>query len=131
MEYTFSDRLNALRQRKEEQTKEKIRRNGFMDEDDYGSVPPPEDFVFYPECNDKAHGTFYGAKLWGQNFRRLMEAHPVYVDVNDALCIFQYLIDSKTAINLNNADVNADKKADTTDALLILQYSAGWNVRLQ
>ena len=53
------------------------------------------------------------------------------VDVNDALCIFQYLIDSKTAINLNNADVNADKKVDAMDALLILQYSAGWNVRLQ
>ena len=46
---------------------------------------PPEDFVFHPECNDKEHGTFYGAELWGRNFRRLMEAHPVYVDANDAL----------------------------------------------
>ena len=85
MGYTFEERLNALRSRKEEQTKEKIRRNGYMDEDDYGCVPPPEDFVFHPECNDKEHGTFYGAELWGRNFRRLMEAHPVYVDANDAL----------------------------------------------
>ena len=61
MGYTFEERLNALRSRKEEQTKEKIRRNGYMDEDDYGCVPPPEDFVFHPECNDKEHGTFYGA----------------------------------------------------------------------
>ena len=53
MGYTFEERLNALRSRKEEQTKEKIRRNGYMDEDDYGCVPPPEDFVFHPECNDK------------------------------------------------------------------------------
>ena len=35
MGYTFEERLNALRSRKEEQTKEKIRRNGYMDEDDY------------------------------------------------------------------------------------------------
>ena len=41
MGYTFEERLNALRSRKEEQTKEKIRRNGYMDEDDYGCVPPP------------------------------------------------------------------------------------------
>ena len=110
MEYTFSDRLNALRQRKEEQTKEKIRRNGFMDEDDYGSVPPPEDFVFYPECNDKAHGTFYGAKLWGQNFRRLMEAHPVYVDVNDALAgrwmfILQRMRPFESVTSTNNMEM--------------------------
>ena len=57
MGYTFEERLNALRSRKEEQTKEKIRRNGYMDEDDYGCVPPPEDFVFHPECNDKENGT--------------------------------------------------------------------------
>ena len=49
MGYTFEERLNALRSRKEEQTKEKIRRNGYMDEDDYGCVPPPEDFVFHPD----------------------------------------------------------------------------------
>ena len=84
MGYTFEERLNALRSRKEEQTKEKIRRNGYMDEDDYGCAPPPEDFVLHPECNDKEHGTFYGAELWGRTFRRLMEAHPVYVDDNDA-----------------------------------------------
>lgn len=85
MEYTYASRLAALRARKEEQTREKIRRNGYMDEDDYGSVPPPEDFSFTPECNDPDHGTFYGAALWGRNFRRLMDVHPVYVDVNDAL----------------------------------------------
>lgn len=83
MEYTFKTRLDALRQKKQEQTQEKVRRNGSMDEDDYGCVPPPEDFVFYPECNDPENHTFYGAELWGRNYRRLMEAHPVYVDKND------------------------------------------------
>ena len=85
MEYTFEARLDALRRVKQEQTQEKIRRNGPMDEDDYGSVPPPEDFEFYPECNDQENQTFYGAELWGRNYRRLMEVHPVYVDKNDML----------------------------------------------
>ena len=85
MEYTYQARLDALRQVKQAQTQEKIRRNGYMDEDDYGCVPPPEDFVFCPEYNDPENMTFYGAKMWGRNFRRLMEAHPVYVDKNDAL----------------------------------------------
>ena len=34
MNYTFEQRLEALRRRKEEQTQEKIRRNGYMDEDE-------------------------------------------------------------------------------------------------
>ena len=110
MEYTFSQRLDALRRRKEEQTREKVRRNGYMDEDDYGSVPPPEDFVFYPECNDKEHGTFYGAELWGRNFRRLMEAHPVYVDVNDALAgrwmfILQRMRPFESVTSANNMEM--------------------------
>ena len=85
MEYTFDARLAALRKVKLEQTQEKIRRNGYMDEDDYGCAPPPEDFVFYPECNDPENHTFYGPELWGRNYRRLLEAHPVYVDKNDML----------------------------------------------
>ncbi len=85
MDYSYQSRLAALRQVKQAQTQEKIRRNGYMDEDDYGSVLPPEDFVFYPEYNDPENMTFYGAKMWGKNFRHLMEVHPVYVDKNDAL----------------------------------------------
>lgn len=53
------------------------------------------------------------------------------VNAYDAICILKYFIDSTTAINLNNADVNADGKADPADALLILQYTAGWNVTLR
>ena len=83
--YTFDSRLIALREKKMAQTHKKLELNGYMDEDDYGSVPPPEGFEFIPEFNDKINNTFYGAKLWGKNFRALMESHPVYVDPNDAL----------------------------------------------
>lgn len=85
MEYSYDARLTALRKKKEEQTLRKIQITGYMDEDDYGSVPPPDGFKFMPEFNDPEHQTFYGAKYWGKNFRGLMEAHPVYVDANDAL----------------------------------------------
>jgi formate C-acetyltransferase len=105
-DYTFEARLKALREKKEAQTLKKLELFGYMDEDDYGSVPPPEGFEFVPEFNDKVNNTFYGAKLWGKNFRALMEAHPVYVDPNDALAgrwmfILQRLrpFDSVTSVN--------------------------------
>lgn len=109
-EYTFQSRLEALREKKLEQTQEKIRRNGFMDEDDYGSVPAPEDFQFHPEFNDREHSTFYGAELWAENFGRLMESHPVYVDRNDALAgrwtfILQRLRPFESATSVNNLEM--------------------------
>ena len=81
----FEGRLARLRQRKLEQTFAKREHNGYMDEDDYGNVLPPEDFHFEPEENDPIHHTFYGAKFWGRNFRRLLERHPLYIDPDDAL----------------------------------------------
>lgn len=85
-DYTFQNRLDELRARKKEQTQWKIRNAGNMDEDDYGYVPPPVGFVFSPECNDPVNQTFYGADLWSRNFSSLLKIHPVYVDLNDALC---------------------------------------------
>ena len=110
MEYTFEARLDALRRVKQEQTQEKIRRNGSMDEDDYGSVPPPEDFTFYPECNDLENHTFYGAELWARNYRRLMEAHPVYIDKNDMLAgrwmfILQRMRPFDSVVSSNNLEM--------------------------
>ena len=110
MEYTYESRLDALRQVKQAQTQEKIRRNGYMDEDDYGCVPPPEDFEFYPECNDIGNHTFYGAAMWARNYRRLMEAHPVYVDKNDALAgrwmfILQRMRPFEGVVSSNNLEM--------------------------
>lgn len=48
------------------------------------------------------------------------------ITLNDA-----YAILNGTASNTSNADVNADGKVDVYDALLILQYLAGWNVTLK
>jgi len=81
---SYEDRLEHLRRRKEEQTQEKLRRLGFMNEDDYGFVLPPEEFDWRPTPNHP-DGSFYGAEAWAANFRSLMEHHPVYVDPMDAL----------------------------------------------
>lgn len=108
--YTYETRLQALREKKEAQTQEKIKRQGYMDEDDYGMVPPPEGFRFEPIFNDPVNQTFYGAKHWALNFRNLMEAHPVYVDKNDGLAgrwmfILQRLRPFESATSTNNMEM--------------------------
>lgn len=67
----YQERIERLRARKEAQTMQKLAKNGYMDEDDYGSVLPPENIQIPIEFNDPVHKTFYGAKLWGKNFRAL------------------------------------------------------------
>ncbi len=109
-DYTFETRLNALREKKEAQTIKKLEIFGYMDEDDYGSVPPPEDFEFMPEFNDSVNKTFYGGEVWSRNFRRLMEVHPVYVDPNDALAgrwmfILQRFRPFESATSVNNLEM--------------------------
>ncbi len=80
----YAARLEHLRERKQAQTQAKLRKAGFMDEDDYGQVLPPEDFQWKPTPNHP-NGSFYGLDGWSRNFSSLMENHPVYVDPMDAL----------------------------------------------
>ncbi len=80
--FKFQERIDNLKSRKLEQTEEKIRREGYLDEDDYGRIVPPEDsWKSIPNHED---GSFYGLEGWTENFCNLMENHPVYVDPNDA-----------------------------------------------
>ena len=83
-ERNYPARLEHLRKRKEAQTQEKLRRLGYMNEDDYGMVLPPEEFTWQPKPNH-ANGSFYGLKGWADSFCDLMECHPIYVDPMDAL----------------------------------------------
>ncbi len=80
----YAARLEHLRRRKEAQTQEKLRRLGYMNEDDYGMVLPPEDFRWQPKPNHP-NGSFYGVAGWADNFCDLLDHHPVYVDPMDAL----------------------------------------------
>lgn len=81
----YQNRIAVLKQRKLEQTQQKIEMEGGLDEDDYGRIVPPEEFEWniIPNHED---GSFYGYKGWMENFYDLMKNHPVYVDANDAFC---------------------------------------------
>lgn len=83
-EIDYASRLEHLRKRKETQTAEKLRRLGYMNEDDYGMVLPPEDFAWQPKANHP-NGSFYGLEGWADNFCDLLGCLPVYVDPMDAL----------------------------------------------
>lgn len=84
-ELTYRERIKLLRQKKIEHTLEKVRVNGYMDADDYGTVPLPDDFSFTPVPNH-VNGGFYGPAAWAENYARLMAAHPIYVDPLEGLC---------------------------------------------
>lgn len=79
----YRARLARLRAAKLRQTREKIEKEGILDEDDYGRIVPPEGlWSIRPNHPD---GSFYGFDAWTENFCSLMEVHPVYVDPDDAL----------------------------------------------
>ena len=82
---TWKDRTELLREKKVRHTQEKIEQNGYMDVDDYGTVPLPDDFNFEPVPNHD-NGGFYGYKANARNYRKLLEEHPVYVDSLEILC---------------------------------------------
>jgi len=103
-DYTYSARIEALRTTKMAQTEEKWRVVGAMDYDDWALVLPPPDRRrlvrtvspsgvpitdvlldgYEPESNHPSGG-FFGPKAVGRNFRRLLEAHPVYLDPSSSL----------------------------------------------
>lgn len=108
---SYEERILHLRQTKEKQMQQKLHENGsYMNEDDYGSVPPPAGFHVDIQYNDPAHHTFYGAKLWAENFATLLKNHPIYIDPQDALAgrwmfILQRLRPFESAVSNNNMEM--------------------------
>ncbi|WP_317855832.1 pyruvate formate lyase family protein [Chakrabartyella piscis] len=82
-EFTLDKRIKLLRQRKLEQTEEKIEMEGGLDEDDYGRVVCPDDFYFEPDSNHP-DGSYYGYEGWSHNYCKLLREHPLYCDPLDA-----------------------------------------------
>lgn len=83
-DFTYAARLQSLRQTKRQQTQEKLAAVGYMDGDDHGRIQPPAGFSWQAPVT-RPDGTFFGAAACGRNFRSLLEAHPVYVNPDDAL----------------------------------------------
>lgn len=104
LEAACQDRLEALRASKQRHTREKQDIIGAMDYDDWALILPPPDLRetvqtisgsgvpitdvrlkgFEPEANHPSGG-FFGPEACGRNFRRLLEAHPPYVDPHSSL----------------------------------------------
>ena len=77
-EPTYQQRIEALRQTKKEHTALKVEMYGHFDTDDHGYIPWPDPVPFEAEPNHPSGGC-YGAKCIGENFRRWLEVHPVYI----------------------------------------------------
>lgn len=101
---TYQRRLDALRITKENHTKEKQQEIGSMDYDDWPLILPPAkkrekvemmgpsgvpitDMLlkeFKPKSNHPSGG-FFGPEACGENFRALLEVHPIYIDPMSSL----------------------------------------------
>ena len=82
-EFDYAKRLRLLRERKLAQTAEKVKKEGGLNEDDYGRVVAPDYFKFKIVPNHP-DGHFYGYSGWTENFTKLLAEHPLYVDPLDA-----------------------------------------------
>lgn len=82
---TYEDRIRELRKKKINDTLLKRDQNGYTDLDDFGTVPLPVGYKVEPWYNSK-NGSFYGYDGMSENFCRVMDAHPPYVDPLEMLC---------------------------------------------
>ena len=82
---TYIDRIKILREKKIKDTLLKREQNGYTDLDDFGTVPLPKNYKVEPWFNSK-NGSFYGYDGMSENFCRVMDAHPPYVDPLEMLC---------------------------------------------
>lgn len=102
---TYQQRLEKLREAKREQTRRKQETLGAMNYDDQGQVLPPSELArivevtsgsgitvrqpvlkeFQPVANHPSGG-FFGPKATGENFKRLLAAHPTYINPISSVC---------------------------------------------
>lgn len=82
---SYPERVKFLREKKIEHTIKKKEQNGYMDGDDYGTVPLPPDYEFKPMYfADKDF--FFGDISYALNFKHFLEGHPLYVDPLEIMC---------------------------------------------
>ena len=80
---TYEDRYRYLKAKKISDTQGKLKQNGYTDEDDYGTIPLPENYSFMP---NPPSGEVFGYKACGENFAAFMRNHPIHVDKMEILC---------------------------------------------
>ncbi|MBN1399636.1 MAG: pyruvate-formate lyase [Anaerolineae bacterium] len=83
-EPTYTERIEALRETKQRHTDQKVALYGYFDTDDHGYIPWTEPIPFEAQPNHPSGGC-YGARCIGDNFRRWLEVHPLYIHPMSAL----------------------------------------------
>ncbi|MGC9359869.1 MAG: pyruvate formate lyase family protein [Anaerolineae bacterium] len=103
-ELTYTQRLDLLRKAKMEANEAKQALTGYLNADDLAIILPPEDRRKVTEAisgsgqkitdvlldgvemvSNHPNGAFYGPRAAGENFSRLLRAHPPYVDPRASL----------------------------------------------
>lgn len=102
---TYEERCSLLREKKLLHTQEKMKQQGYMDADDYGTVPLPDNYSFTPVPEN---GDFSGYKGWAENYAKFLDNHPIYVDPLEILC--GRWRDKLTAYRKINPDVPSDQR---------------------
>jgi pyruvate-formate lyase len=101
---TYADRIEALRAAKLAYTREKIEITGYKDHDDHALILPPPDrreivktmsssgmpivdciLKGYEVVSNHPSGGFFGPKICGENFKRLLDAHPVSINPHESI----------------------------------------------
>ena len=80
----YRERVEGLRKNKLAHNQLKIARDGFHNVDDHGNIPWDEPIPF-ERVPSHPDGGSYGIRSAGENFRRWLDVHPVYINPNSAL----------------------------------------------
>lgn len=125
---TYSDRLKILRETKIRHTIEKKKQNGYVDMDDYGTVPLPEGYHVDPWYNSN-NGSFYGNEGMAENFCRVMDAHPPYVDPLEMLCgrWRDMLVNYRGDTHYLPDWIKKDRKLKSFESEINAQFSKRWD----
>ena len=79
----YRERMAILRERKIEDTVDKKAYPLYADQDDHGSIVPPDGYSFEPYVNH-LNGSWYGYDGWSKCFSKYMSTHPILIDPADA-----------------------------------------------
>ena len=64
----YTSWIDELHDQKVEETRRKVARFGYTDEDDYHFLTPPEGYDWHPR-GDTPNGDFHGYDGWSENYR--------------------------------------------------------------
>ncbi len=80
----YQERIQALAECKLEHNRLKLSQYGFHDVDDHGNIPWSEPIPF-ERISSHPDGGSYGIRCIGENFRRWLNVHPIYINPDSSL----------------------------------------------